>query len=72
MCLSESALRVTDLNCIRMGEILSQLANEEMILNCSSDDLSVKLIGSISNIFTYRPSVVSMMPFRISFSGMKS
>lgn len=28
-------------------------------------------MGSISRIFTYRPSVVSTMPLRISLTGMK-
>ena len=51
MCLSESARRVMDLNCSRMGDIFSQLAKLEMMLNCSSSERSVKLIGSISRIF---------------------
>ena len=31
-----------------------------------------KLIGSTSRILTYRSSVVSMIPLRMSFTGMKS
>ena len=31
----------------------------------------MKLMGSISRIFTYRPSVVSTMPFWISLTGRK-
>lgn len=72
MYLSESALRVTDLNWRRMGEIFSQLAKVEMIPHCSSSERSRKLMGSISRSLIKRPSVVSMMPFLISLSGMKS
>ena len=68
-CLSESALRVIDLNCNRMGEIFSQLANVEMMLNCSSSERRVKLIGSISSILMYLPSVVSITPPCISRMG---
>ena len=68
-CLSESALRVMDLNCNLMGEIFSQLANVEMMLNCSSSERRVKLIGSISSILMYLPSVVSITPPRISRMG---
>lgn len=68
-CLSESALRVIDLNCKRMGEIFSQLANVEMMLNCSSSERRVKLIGSISSILMYLPSVVSITPPSISRMG---
>lgn len=50
ICLSESAFRVMDLNCRRVGEIFNQLAKLLMILNCSSSERSVKLIGSISSI----------------------
>ena len=39
------------LHCNRMGEIFSQLAKLEMILNCSSEERSAKLMGSISRIF---------------------
>ena len=49
-CLSESAFRVIDLNCSFIGEILSQLANEDRILYCSSEERSMKLMGSISRI----------------------
>lgn len=71
MCLSESAFRVMDLNCSFMGDIFSQLAKDDRMLYCSSEDRSIKLMGSISRIFTYRPSVVSTMPLRISLTGMK-
>ena len=60
------------LNCIRTGEIFNQLANEEIMLNCSSPDRSIKLIGSISRILIYLPSVVSIIPLAIFFTGMKS
>ena len=39
-----------DLNCSFIGEILSQLANEDRILYCSSEERSMKLMGSISRI----------------------
>jgi len=48
---SESAFLVMDLNCRRMGAIFSQLAKEEMISYCSSEERSRKLMGSISRIF---------------------
>jgi hypothetical protein len=60
-----------DLNCSFMGEIFSQLAKDERILYCSSEERSIKLMGSISRILIYRPSVVSTMPFRISLTGRK-
>ena len=72
ICLSESAFLVMDLNCIFIGEIFSQLAKVEIIVYCSSDDRSRKLIGSISRILIYRSSVVSIMPFLISLTGIKS
>ena len=50
MYLSESARRVTDLNCSRMGEIFNQLAKLEMIPHCSSFERRRKLMGSISSI----------------------
>ena len=53
-------------------EILSQLAKEEIIPNCSSLERSMKLIGSISRIFMYLPSVVSITPQFISLTGIKS
>ena len=59
------------LNCNRMGEIFSQLAKLEIILNCSSEERSAKLMGSTSKIFRYRPSVVSTTPFRMSRMGRK-
>ena len=62
-------MRVIDLNCNRMGEIFSQLANVEMMLNCSSSERRVKLIGSISSILMYLPSVVSITPPCISRMG---
>ena len=72
MCLSESALRVMLLNCRCTGEIFSQLAKEQMISYCSSSERSIKLIGSISRILIYRPSVVSIMPCSRFLIGMKS
>lgn len=57
------------LNCRRMGDIFSQLAKVEIMLNCSSSERSMKLIGSISSIFRYRPSVVSTTPCCILFTG---
>ena len=50
--LSESALRVTDLNWRHMGEIFSHEAKEEMMPHCSSSERSRKLMGSISKILT--------------------
>ena len=55
-----------------MGEIFSQLAKDEMILNCSSPERSMKLIGSISKILMNLPSVVSMIPWVMLLIGIKS
>ena len=72
MCFSESAFRVTLLNCKRIGDIFNQLAKEEMIANCSSSERSIKFMGSISRIFRYLSSTVSIIPCLMFFTGMKS
>ena len=72
ICFSESAFLVTDLNCNRIGDIFNQFANEDIIPSCSSSERSIKLMGSISRILIYLPSFVSMIPWRIFFTGIKS
>ena len=48
--LAVSAMVQNRVNWSLIGDILSQLAKDERILYCSSEDRSIKLMGSISRI----------------------